>query len=163
MSLLTFSNLISRIAIFLTILSSSLSKNFLMATILPLSLFLHFITIPQLPSPTNPRFSYFSILIQNQQEFFLLQKSKYKVNNIEYINFLHPPSKLILPHLFSILEQSRGRWLSCADSQFLIVFDSKLWLQNIHTHYKIDSANVIEGTNFKFNLLNAMLMKFDIF
>ena len=46
MCLLTFSNLISRMAIFLTILSSSLSKNFLMATILPLSLFLHFITIP---------------------------------------------------------------------------------------------------------------------
>ena len=49
-------------AIFLTILSSSVSRNFLMATSCLVSLCRHFITIPYEPSPIIPRFSYLSIL-----------------------------------------------------------------------------------------------------
>lgn len=62
----TLSILISLIAIFLMMGSSSDSTNFLIATICPVSLFLHLKTTPYEPSPIFPILSYFSIPIQSQ-------------------------------------------------------------------------------------------------
>ncbi len=59
----TFSMRISRSAIFLMMGSSSDSTNFLMATICPVSLFLHLNTTPYEPSPILLIFSYFSISV----------------------------------------------------------------------------------------------------
>lgn len=62
----TLSILISLSAIFLMMGLSSDSTNFLMATIWPVSLFLHLKTTPYEPSPIFPIFSYFSILRRKQ-------------------------------------------------------------------------------------------------
>lgn len=58
---LTRSILISRMAIFLTVRSSSVSKNFLIATCCPVSRCRHLITRPYEPSPTTDSKSYFSM------------------------------------------------------------------------------------------------------
>lgn len=58
----TFSMRISRIAIFLINGSSSLSTNFFIATVWPVSRFLHLNTTPYEPSPIFSSFSYFSIV-----------------------------------------------------------------------------------------------------
>lgn len=58
----TFNILISRSAIRRTVASSSVSRNFLTATIWSDSRWRHFITSPYEPSPTTASCSYFSIL-----------------------------------------------------------------------------------------------------